>query len=170
MQPSRTVRSEAELEAVATDSLVSAAYGLRYIYEKAAPNKWVEPGSEDAITTAALWEVLTGSYEGLVLEEEREVWVLIDSVVAEPVRPPRPKSSPDYATRVSSRTPVIVTHQTLEEAQAAIEAAAGDGVIEGHTNIWKRSPDTYEFRSSVYIKPGTAAKDFPWKSEETATL
>jgi len=37
MQPFPIVRSEAEFEAVATDSLVSSAYVLRDIYEKFGP-------------------------------------------------------------------------------------------------------------------------------------
>ncbi|WP_422758888.1 hypothetical protein [Paenarthrobacter sp. C1] len=170
MQPARTVHSEAELEAVATDSLVSAAYGLRYIYEKSGPNEWVEPGSEETFTTAGVWEFLTGSYETLVLDEDREVWVLIDAAAPGPVRPPRPVDSPDYATRIQLRSNDIVVHHTLEEAQQAIEDAVGTGVTVGHTNIWHRAKDAYDFRPSVYIAPGTPVPDFPWKSGAAATL
>jgi hypothetical protein len=165
MEPYRTVRSEAELDAVAIDSLVCPAYFLGAVYEKAAPNEWVEPGSEETLTTAALWEVMTGSYETLVLDEDREAWVLIDAAAPKLVRPPRSEKSPDYATRVQLRTNEIMTHHTLEEAQQAIEAAVGDGVTIGHTNIWHRSADAYDFRPSVYIAPDTAVSAFPWKSE-----
>jgi hypothetical protein len=171
MNPYRTVRSEAELEAVATDSLVCLAYYLGSIYEKAAPNEWVEPGCEETITTAAVWEVMTGAYETLVIDEDREVWVLIDAAAPKLVRPPRPETSPDYATRVQLRTNEIMTHQTLEEAHKAIEDAVGDGVTVGHTNIWHRSTrEAYDFHPSVYIQPGTAVPDFPWKSPAAATM
>lgn len=166
----RVIRSEAELEAVATDSLVCPAYYLGAIYEKAAPNEWVEPGCEDSIPTAALWEVMTGSYDGLVMDEDREAWVLIDAAAPKLVQPHRPDDSPDYATRVQLRTAEFIVHHTLEEARQAIEAAVGDGVTVGHTNIWKRPRDSYEYRSIVYIQPGTAVADFPWKSGTAATM
>lgn len=164
MEPYRIVRSEAELNAVAVDSLVCPAYYLGSIYEKAAPNEWVEPGCEDTLPTATVWEVMTGAYETLVLDEDREVWVLIDAAAPKLVRPPRSESSPDYATRVQTRTAEIMTHLTLEAARQAIEAAVGDGVTIGHTNIWIRARDAYDFRPSVYIKPGTAVVDFPWNN------
>jgi hypothetical protein len=164
MDPYRIVRSEAELEAVATDSLVCPAYYLGSIYEKAAPNAWVEPGCEEEIPTAAVWEVMTGSYDGLVLDEDREVWVLIDAAAPKLVRPPRPEKSPDYATRVQLRTAEFMTHFTLEEARQAIEDAVGHGVTIGHTNIWHRTRDAYDFRSSVHIPHGTAVADFPWNA------
>ncbi|ACL42043.1 hypothetical protein Achl_4092 (plasmid) [Pseudarthrobacter chlorophenolicus A6] len=170
MEPYRIVRSEAELEAVATDSLVCPAYYLGSIYEKSAPNEWVEPGSEETIPTAAVWEVMTGSYDGLVMDEDREVWVLIDADAPKLIRPPRSEKSPDYATRVQLRTAEFMTHHTLAEAQKAIEDATGDGVTVGHTNIWKRPRDSYEYRSIVHIKAGTAAADFPWKSNSFATM
>lgn len=164
MEPYRIVRSEAELDAVAVDSLVCPAYFPGSIYEKSAPNQWVEPGCEDTIPTAALWEVMTGSYETLVMDEDREVWVLIDSAAPKLVRPPRPESSPDYATRVQSRTAEFITHLTLEDARQAIEDAVGDGVTMGHTNIWKRPKDAYDYRSHVHIPAGTAVADFPWNA------
>lgn len=170
MDPYRIVRSETELDAVAIDSLVCPAYYPGSIYEKAAPNEWVEPGCEETIPTAAVWEVMTGAYEGLVLDEDREVWVLIDAAAPKPVRPPRPESSPNYATRVSTRDPVILSHASMEDARAAIEEAVGDGVTVGHTNIWTRQPANVVFRSSVHIAPGTAVADFPWKSHSAATL
>jgi hypothetical protein len=170
MEPYRTVRSEAELEAVATDSLVCPAYYLGSIYEKAAPNEWVEPGSEETIPTAAVWEVMTGSYEGLIMDEDREVWVLIDAAAPKLVRPPRPEKSPDYATRVQLRSAEFMTHFTLDEARQAIEEAVGDGVTVGHTNIWKRPRDSYQYRSIVHITAGTPAADFPWKSDTAATM
>lgn len=113
---------------------------------------------------------MTGSYETLVLDEDREVWVLIDAAAPALVRPPRPGDSPDYATRVQLRTNEIMVHQTLEEARQAIEAAIGSGVTVGHTNIWHRTRDANDFRPSVYIPHGTAAADLPWKSAPAATI
>lgn len=170
MEPYRIVRSAAELDAVAIDSLVCPAYYLGSIYEKSAPNEWVEPGCEEAIPTDAVWEVMTGSYDGLVLDEDREVWVLIDAAAPKLVRPPRPEDSPDYATRVQLRTAEFMTHLTLAEARQAIEDAVGTGVTIGHTNIWFRSKEAYDFRSSLHIPHGTAVADFPWKSPAAATL
>jgi hypothetical protein len=162
MQPFRTVRSEVELEAVVSGSLVSAAYSLRTIFEKQNTNEWVEPGSEETWTTASVWEFMTGAYEHLVLDEDREVWVLIDAAAPELVRPPRTESSPDYATRVSSRTPEIATHATLDDARAAIEEAVGDGVTVCATNIWGRQRDQWLLSPMLYIEPGTSAAEFPW--------
>lgn len=170
MEPSRIVRSETELEAVAVDSLVCPAYYLSSVYEKAAPNEWVEPGSDETISTAALWEVMTGAYETLVLDEDREAWVLIDAAAPKLVRPPRAQSSPDYATRVQTRSAEIMTHLTLDEARAAIEAAVGDGATVGHTNIWHRTAGEHVFRASVYIDPGTTVAGFPWKSPAAASM
>ncbi|MET4144289.1 hypothetical protein [Arthrobacter sp. UYCo732] len=170
MNPYRIVRSEAELDAVAIDSLVCPAYYLSAIHEKSAPNEWVEPGSEDTLPTAAVWEVMTGSYETLVMDEDREAWVLIDAAAPKLVRPPRPATSPDYATRVQNRAAEFVTHQTLDEARQAIEDAVGDGVTIGHTNIWKRPKDAYDYRSHVHIPAGTAVSQFPWNSPAAATI
>lgn len=114
MDPYRTVRSEAELDAVATDSLVCPAYFLGSVYEKAAPNERVEPGSGDTIPTAALWEVMTGSYETIDLDEDREPWVLIDAAAPNGPAAPRPgpgycaapvRSSPPACSRSTSATP-----------------------------------------------------------------
>lgn len=170
MDPYRVVRSAAELDAVAIDSLVCPAYYLGSIYEKAAVNQWVEPGSEEAIPTAAVWEVMTGSYDGLIMDEDREVWVLIDAAAPKLVRPPRPGTSPDYATRVQTRTAEFMTHLTLEAARQSIEEAVGSGATVGHTNIWVRSRDAYEYRSSVHIAHGTPVADFPWKSTAATTM
>lgn len=88
MNPLRIVRSEAAREAVAPGSLVCAAYSLRTIFEKQNTNEWVEPGCEEAWSTAAIWEHMTGAYETIVLDDDREVWVLIDAAAPELVRPP----------------------------------------------------------------------------------
>ncbi|MDQ0732179.1 hypothetical protein [Arthrobacter sp. B1I2] len=109
---------------VATDSLVSAAYGLRAFYEKSGPGRWVESGSEEYIPTAAVWELLTGAYETIILDEDREIWVLIDAAAPGPVRPPRGPDSPDFLTRahLRDRSTERVTHATLDEARAGIKS------------------------------------------------
>lgn len=165
MKPYRIVRSEAELDAVAVDSLVCPAYSLRGIYEKSAPNEWVEPGSEETVPTAALWEMLTGSYESLVMDEDREVWVLIDAAAPPPVRPTRPEGSPEYASRSQNRSVEFISHMSLEEARQAVEDAVGDGVTVGLTSIWRRRGEAYDYRAFEFVAPGTAVADFPWKKE-----
>ncbi|HEX9088864.1 MAG TPA: hypothetical protein VF867_15205 [Arthrobacter sp.] len=165
MQPFRIVRSEAELEAVATDSLVSGAYCLKSIHEKSGPNAWVEPGSEEAISTAALWEVLTGAYETIILDEDREVWVLIDAAAPGPVRPPRGEDSPDYLTRARSGDRDIewVTHAILAEARAEIEALLGAGTAARNMLIYARADkDRIDFYPVEHIAAGTAAAGLPW--------
>lgn len=169
MQPSRVVRSEAELEAVDTDSLVSAAYNLGYIHEKSGPNSWVEPGGEEAISTAALWEHLTGAYETIILDEDREVWVLIDAAAPGPVRLPRGPDSPDFLTRaqLGDRKSEWVTHATLAEARAEIESLVAGGPSTGNLLIYTR-PDKnrIDFYPIAFMKPGTALNELPWRSGE----
>lgn len=167
MQPSRIVRSEAELEDVATDSLVSAAYGLEYIHEKSGPNRWVEPGSEETISTAALWEHLTGAYETIILDEDREVWVLIDAGVPGPVRPPRGPDSPDFLTRarLGDRNAEWVTHHTLEEARAEIESLVTGRPSADHLLIYAREDkNRIDFYPIAFLMPGTGPNELPWAS------
>lgn len=168
MQPYRIVRSEAELEAVATDSLVSAAYNLSYIYEKSGPNEWVEPGSEDTIPTAAVWELCTGAYETVILDEDREMWVLIDTAAPKPVRPPRGPDSPDFLTRarLGDRNAEWVTHHTLEEARAEIESLVAGRPSAGILQIYVR-PDKnrLDYYGSVFLPAGTALETLPWRSD-----
>ena len=71
MNPLRIVRSEAALEAVAPGSLVCAAYSLRTIFKKQNTNGWVEPGCEEAWSTAAIWEHMTGAYETIMRRRRR---------------------------------------------------------------------------------------------------
>lgn len=167
MQPSRIVRSEAELEAVATDSLVSAAYGLECIYEKSGPGRWVEPGSAESIPTAAVWELLTGAYETIILDEDREVWVLIDAAAPGPVRPPRGPESPDFLTRAQpgDRGTEWVTHATLAEARAEIESLVAGRPSAGNLLIYTR-PDKnrIDFYSAVFMPPGTGLNELSWAS------
>jgi hypothetical protein len=164
MRPFSIAYSEAAIQALPSDSLICPPFHPESIYQKGSDG-WVEPGVEDTIPTSALWEVLTGSYDGYVPDEEREVWVIYDATY-KAGRPPRPKSSPDYATRVQARDPEMALHGTLDEARAAIEAAVGSGVTAGHTNIWHRTAVDHVFRASVYIEPGTPVAEFPWKSPD----
>ena len=169
MRPFSIAYSEAAIEALPNDSLVCPPHYPASIYQKSAANEWVEPGCVETIPTNALWEVMTGSYDGYVPDEEREVWVIYDATYAGGP-PPRPKSSPDYATRVQSREPECVLHDTLDEARTAIETAVGDGVTVGHTSVWHRSAIDHVFRASEYIEPGTPVAKFPWKSAAATTL
>jgi hypothetical protein len=165
MNPYRVVRSEAELEAVATDSLVSGAYCLKSIHEKSGPNSWVEPGCEDEVTTAALWEMLTGAYETIILDEDREVWVLIDAAAPQPVRPPRAEDSPDYLTRarLGDRNAEWVTHANLAEARAEIESLIGAGTSADNMLIYARTDkNRIDFYPVEHIAASTAAAGLPW--------
>lgn len=165
MQPFRTVRSEAELEAVATDSLASGAYCLKSIHEKTGPNTWVEPGCEEEDTTAALWEMRTGAYETIILDEDREVWVLIDAAAPQPDRPPRDEVSPDYLTRarLGDRNTEWVTHASLAEARAEIESLIGTGTAADNIVIYAREDkNRIDFYPVEHIEAGTTARALPW--------
>ncbi|MDF9749066.1 hypothetical protein [Arthrobacter sp. ES3-54] len=169
MNPYRVVRSEAELEAVATDSLVSdslvsGAFCLRSIHEKAGPNAWVEPGSEETIPTSAVWEMLTGAYETIILDEDREVWVLIDAAAPQPVRPPRGEDSPDFVTRarLGDRNTEWVIHASLAEARAEIESLIGAGIAADNMLIYARTDkNRIDFYPVEHIKAGTSAGALP---------
>lgn len=162
MQPFRSVRSEAELLAVSTDSHVCPAHHPASVYQKGSGDQWVEPGDTHVWSTASLWEFSTGSYDGYVPDEEREMWVLYDSDAQHAPVPPRPAGTHDYATRILTRDPEMMQHATLAEARAAIEESVGDGATVGHTNIWVRQPGEYVFNSNVHIPHGTKAADLPW--------
>jgi hypothetical protein len=166
MQPSRIARSETELEAVAIDSLVSGAYCLRSIHEKSGRNAWVEPGCEDEVTTAALWEVLTGAYETIILDEDREVSVLIDAAAPQPVRPPRGEDSPDFLTRarLGDRNTEWVTHVSLAEARAEIESLIGAWAAADNMLIYARQDkDRIDFYPVEHTEGGTALGEPPWR-------
>lgn len=165
MQPFRTVRSEAELEEVAPGSLVCPAYSLRTIFEKQNTNEWVEPGSEDVLTTPAVWEFMTGAYETIILDEDREVWVLIDAAAPGPERPPRSEDSPDYLTRARAgdRNTEWVTHASMAEARAEIESLVGAGTTAANMIIYARGDKTrIDFYPVEHIAAGTSASGLPW--------
>ncbi|WP_427174629.1 hypothetical protein [Arthrobacter sp. 92] len=165
MNPYRIVRSEAGLEAVAPGSLVCPAYSLRTIFEKEDTNAWVEPGSEEAFPTAAVWELMTGAYETIILDEDREVWVLIDAAAPQPVRPPRADDSPDYLTRArpGDRNTEWITHATLAMARAEIESLIGAGPAADNMLIYAREDkNRIDFYPVEHINAGASAETLPW--------
>ena len=168
MQPYRIVRSEAELAAVAADSLVSAAYNPATVYQAGSDGRWSEPGVEDDVPAAALWEFLTGAYETIILDEDREVWVLYDAAAQKPVRPPRRPESPDFLTRarLGNRNTEWVTHHTLEEARAEIESLVAARPSSGILQIYVR-PDKnrLDYYGAVFLPAGTALEALPWRSD-----
>lgn len=171
MQPYRSVRSKAEFEAVAAGSLVSAAYSLRTILEKQSTNEWVEPGSEEVWTTDAAWEHMTGAYETIILDEDREVWVLIDAAAPQSVRPPRGEDSPDFLTRarLGDRNEEWVTHATLAEARAEIESLVAGRPSIGDLLIYAREDkNRIDFYTIEFFQPGTALADLPWRDQQGA--
>lgn len=161
MKPLSVIRSEALLEELGTDSAVCGAYYPETIFQKQAPNEWVEPGEETIWRTDTVWEWLTGTYEDLVMDEDREVWVIHDAGAPKEERPARPVGSHDYATRMDSREPVYLTHATRADALAAIAAEIGDGVSVGRINIWSRPRDSHIFRYPAFFPPGTRSADLP---------
>jgi hypothetical protein len=172
VQPHRIVRSEAELEDVATDSLVSGAYWLQTILEKQAPNEWVAPGTEEVWTTAAVWEFLTGAYETVVLDEDREVWVLIDAAAPQPVRPPRGADSHDFLTRagLGDRNTEWVTHATLDDARAEIESLVAVRPSAGSMVIYAREDkERIDYHPVETIEAGTSLEGLPWKAGPAAS-
>ncbi|RKR29807.1 hypothetical protein [Arthrobacter oryzae] len=168
MQPFRIVRSEAELEAVAPGSLGSAAYSLRTIFENQNTNEWVEPGCEETWTTAAVWEHMTGAYETIILDEDREVWVLIDAAAPQPVRPPRGADSHDFLTRAQpgGRDTEWVTRASLADARAEIEALIGAGTATDNMVIYARTDkERIDFCPVGHVEAGTSADTLPWKAK-----
>lgn len=156
-----SIRSQDQLEALGIDSVACPAYHPASIFQKQAPNEWVEPGSDEVWSTEAVWEFSTGAYEDLIMDEDREMWVLHDAGQPKDERPPRPVGSHDWATRMDTRTPVYLTHPSREAALAAIRTELGDSETSGRTNIWRRAEGEYNFRSQQYFPPGTEAADLP---------
>lgn len=155
------IRSQEQLEALGIDSVACPAYHPATIFQKQAPNEWVEPGSDEVWSTEAVWEFSTGAYEDLVMDEDRAMWVVYDAAAPKQERPPRSADSHDWATRMDTRTPVYLTHPSREAALDAIRAGIGDGQTSGRTNIWRRPEGEYNFRSQEYFPPGTKAADLP---------
>lgn len=156
-----SIHSQEELEALGIDSVACPAYHPASIFQKQASNEWVEPGSDEVWSTEAVWEWSTGSHEHLVIDEDREMWVVHDAGAPKEEQPPRPADSHDWATRIEARTPVYVTHPSREDALAAIRTEIGDGETSGRTNIWYRPAGDYVFRSHLFFPPGTKAADLP---------
>jgi hypothetical protein len=156
-----SIQSQAQLDAMAIDSVACPAYSPESIFQKQAPNEWVGPGSDEVWSTEAVWEWATGTYEDLVMDEDREMWVVYDAAAPKQERPPRPAGTHDWATRMESREPVYVTHSSRDDALAAIAAEIGDGETAGRTNLWARPQGDYVFRSHLFFPPGTKASDLP---------
>ncbi|WP_155846748.1 hypothetical protein [Arthrobacter sp. 131MFCol6.1] len=125
------------------------------------------PGTGEEVTTAALWELLTGAYETIILDEDREVWVLIDAAAPQPVRPPRGEDSPDYLTRarLGDRNSEWVTHASLAEARTEIESLIGGGTAANDMVIYAREDkDRIDFYPVARIEAGTALGELPWQT------
>jgi hypothetical protein len=122
----RVVRSEAELHAVAPDSLVCAAYAPASVYQVGGDGRWSEPGLEEEIPTPALWEFLTGAYETIILDEDREVWVLYDSAAQRDVRP---RHGEDSHGRQTVRYAFKKTHEQGVTFLTSIIAMVVDAIL-----------------------------------------
>lgn len=142
MTPVRVIRSVAGLAAVAADSLICPAWDPATVYQAGADGRWVEPGTEDDIPTPALWEFLTGSHDALILEEDREVWVLWDAA-ARVDAPPRAPGTPDWAVTLDGNGGSFESsHQDRSGAEAELSGAAA-GMV---GRLWHRAPGKFTFR------------------------
>lgn len=162
VRPLRVIRSEAGLDAVAPNSLVCPAWNPAEVFQAGREGTWNEPSVDDDYTTAALWEYLTGSYNDIVMDGDREIWVLYDAAVPCP-RPLRSPDSPDWLTMVNSRAERFTTHTSLAEAQAVIEAECSrPGGADSPLAIRHREKDDHVYRMYTYFDKGTTAEQLPW--------
>jgi hypothetical protein len=109
---------------------------------------------------------MTGAYETIILDEDREVWVLIDAAAPQPVRPPRDEDSPDYLTRapLGDRNTEWVTHASPAEARAEIESLIGAGTAADNMLIYARlDKDRIDFYPVEHIEAGTVLDEVPWR-------
>lgn len=166
MQPVRILRSEDELRAMALNSIVCPAYAPASIYQVGSDGLWSEPGVEEDIPTNALWEVLTGAYETIVLDEDREVWVMYDAAAPQLGRPPRGADSPDFLTRakLGDRNTEWVTHATLADARAEIESLVAGRPSADNLLIYAREDkDRIDFYTIEFLPAGTTLAGLPWR-------
>ncbi|WP_138418716.1 hypothetical protein [Sinomonas gamaensis] len=72
LRPVRSVRTENQLGSLAADSIVCGTHDPGHVFQAGGNGDWFEPRSEEPFTTAALWEFLTGAYETIIVDEDRE--------------------------------------------------------------------------------------------------
>lgn len=168
MIPARIIRSEAELAAVAADSLVCPAFTPESVYQAGGRGTFSEPGVEEDHSSAAVWEMSTGAYETQVLDEDREMWVLWDAAAPGPSRPSRGEDSPDWMSSVPGRSPMRVAHMSRDEAVEALEDALQsppkDEVPEVrlHVSLWRRTKQRHDFYLVNSTPQGTPPGTHKW--------
>lgn len=162
VRPLRVIRSETELGEAAPNSLVCPAWNPADVFQAGGDGTWNEPCETDSYTTAALWEYLTGSHDDIVMDEDREIWVLFDAAVP-CTRPPRSPDSPDWLTMVNSRDERFLTHRSLSEARAVIEAECSrPGGTASSLAIRFRPKDDHVYRGFSFFAKGTTPDQLPW--------
>lgn len=159
----RVITSEAELAGLAADSLVCPAWHEATVHQYGGDGTWVEPGVEDELPTDALWEFLTGSHSDIVMDEDREIWVLFDAACKRR-RPDRAPSSPDWLTMANAgRDERFLTHRSLDEARHAIEELCSqEGGAPAALAIRTRPKDDIVYRGHAFIAAGTTTDQLPW--------
>ena len=165
VRPVRVIRSEADLAATAANSLVCPAWDPATVFQAGGDGTWMEPGEGDEFPTAALWEYMTGAYEDIVMDEDREVWVLYDAALPCD-RPLRSPDSPDWMSMINNRSERFVTHGSLAEARAALEAECSrSGGAGAALSIRYRSKDDNAYRMFRYYPAGTTVDQLDWKDD-----
>ena len=161
----RVITSEAELAGLAADSLVCPAWDEATVHQYGGDGTWIEPGVEDELPTASLWEFLTGSHSDIVMDEDREIWVLFDAAQKRR-RPDRAPSSPDWLTMANAgRDERFLTHHSLDEARHAIEELCSqEGGAPAALAIRTRRKGDVVYRGHAFIAAGTTVDQLPWNT------
>lgn len=147
MIPTRIIRSVEELKTLTGNSIVCAPYHPQHVFQVGGDGSWQEPGVEESLDSAGLWEWITGAHETHVLDDEREIWVIWDAA-AKLERPLRSPDSPDWLSIVPGRSPERIPHRTRDEAVQALEYGMAHPAEElGRYNysLWYRTKDRRDF-------------------------
>lgn len=167
INPVRVIGSLRELENLASDSIVCSPWAPSSVYQTDSESRWYEPGSEETLPAGAVWELMTGSDSGIVMDEDRRVWVLYDA--GSPVPKPGPASDHGYLTMANAgRAERFITHPTLSEARSVIEALCSQpGGAPAFLAIRYRAGGDSVFRGITPVSPGTTPGQLPWKQADS---
>lgn len=168
VRPVRTVTSLEELSRLTPNSIVCSAWSPADTFQNGADGLWYEPGLPDALPAEAVWEYMTGcSDTAIILDEDREVWVLYDAAV--PVHAPRrAEGSHGFLTMANAgRAERFVTHATLAEARSVIEELCSrPGGAPAALAIRYRTSSETPFRGLTPVSAGTTLDLLPWRFRE----
>ncbi|MGK3708617.1 hypothetical protein [Arthrobacter sp. IK3] len=159
----RTIGSLSELKSLAAGSVISSPWQPSSIYQHDGNGIWSEPGTEETLPAEAVWELMTGSDSGIVLDEDRSVRVLYDAGKAVPKPGPANPEHRYLTVANAGRKERFIAHRTLSEARSAIEElCALPGGAPAHLAIRYRTEAATVFRGITPIQPETIPENLPW--------